>query len=368
MLLIARRKDLALLVLFWVLSNSVLFLLISNIDLDRTFRHAMKVFFIPITLVAIIPLAVLLNEIFQWITRVRRPRVILFTMCIIILLPLVPAYSNFDRCNYADYWYAEDHGRNMLASMLPGALVIPSGDHNTFPLVYLTLVAGERPDVTIADKYGYVDPSLIRSMAQLRKTPLPIGNDLQLKAWLIRQARRPVYYTTRTPPPVDRATFEAVGLIYYLLPEGKQLERDACWNDISYRNHTDPTVIDFGASCILFDFHFFSGLRDIRLGNDKRALAEFSIATRFADGIKESFNNVGSALADHGKFSEAIPYFREASRLGDRYLTPRRNLVRTLERLGRLAETKEVLVDILRIDPTDDTVRRRLNVIQEEEH
>ena len=50
---------------------------------------------------------------------------------------------------------------NMLATMKQNSVIFPSGDHNTFPLIYLLRVKGYRPDITLADKYGYVEPAIV---------------------------------------------------------------------------------------------------------------------------------------------------------------------------------------------------------------
>ena len=327
------------------------------------FRHAMRVFFIPLSLVLVVPLAFLLDQFTAWCQRSLPQAGNILTAGLILSVPLIPAIANYDRCDYSNYWYAYDHGHNILAGMLPDALVFPTGDHNTFPLVYLTLVEGVRPDVLVADKYGYVDPAVLRHTAAALGVPEPEGKNDVLGEWLIRAAHRPVYFTALTRPPVDDATFVPVGLSYHLLPRGKRVDRESCWHKISYRNLRDPAVVDFGASCILFDHYFFSGLRALTLGQRDHALKDFATATRHAQGIKESFNNVGSALADHGYFAEAVQYFQEARRLDPHYLTPRRNLARTFERLGNRDALRESLYEIIRINREDDYARRKLQTL-----
>ena len=111
------------------------------------------------------------------------------TAALLVAGPALQMGHHWKQCSYANYWYAEDHARNLLECMLPRAMLFPSGDHNTFPLVYLTLVEGERPDVLIADIYGYVSPRLL--------VERPPGSPDPPEAWLIKHARRPVYYTVK---------------------------------------------------------------------------------------------------------------------------------------------------------------------------
>jgi hypothetical protein len=72
---------------------------------------------------------------------------------------------------------AEDWGRNLFRCMKPEAIVIPSADHSTFPLIYLQAVEG-CGDVVIADMYGYIEDRTLRDLFRGRtpRVPPPLGD------------------------------------------------------------------------------------------------------------------------------------------------------------------------------------------------
>ncbi len=369
--LVFKKPDVGLLVLFWLISCGPLFLLIANIDLDRKFRHAMQVFFIPISLALSLPLAFSLDRLGHWIRRRAIPFSQPAAAALALAVPLIPLYSNFDRCDYSNYRYAFDHAKAILASTLPNALIFPASDHNTFPLTYLNFVEGVRPDVDIADKYGYVDRAVVEETMQATQRQVDVAgmDDNKLKSWLILNARRPVYYTTKSASPVQSASFVPVGVLYHLLPKGKAIDQDGPWQDIAYRNlEDDRGVTDIAADHILGDFHFFRALDQLRRNRLEEALKNFETAARHIHSIKEGFNNIGSALAEHNRPVEAIPYFQHAAALDAKYLTPQWNLVRLYENLGRLAQAERALQDIAIILPDDHRVYRRLGFIAHELH
>ena len=367
LLLLWRRNPLGWMVMLLFLSCGILFLLVSNIDLDRTFRFAMKVFFIPLSLVLAMSLAFALDGLAARIERHVRGRTRAMIGACVLLVPLLPAISNYRHCDYSNYWYAADHAKNMLASMLPDAIIFPTGDHNTFPLMYLTMVEGVRPDVSIADKYGYVDPALIDSIAEQSGQSVRLTSEQDRQEFIIRHARRPVYCTTKTKPPVENADFLPVGVVYHLLPHGKPLDQDSAWKEIRYQNIEEgPSVQDLGASHILADYYFFTALNELRKGQLETALASFRQSAAPAHGIKENANNIGSALAEHGLADDAVGYFEDARDLDEHYLTPRRNLVRIYEQQERWAQVEELLQEIILITPDDPRPFARLGFIAAE--
>ena len=348
-----RQFRMALLIWLLLFSGGVLFVLMSNIDLDRTFRFAMTVFLIPLSLSLVIPLAWLLNQVLEKLVSASRVMKYVVTG-LVMLLPLLPIVTHYSRCNYSNYWYAEDHARNTLACLLPNAIIFPSGDHSTFPLMYLTMVEGQRPDVRIADKYGYIDPALLDEIAAKVGEPVRLQSESEKEAFIIRNAHRPIYYTTRKNPPVDNAAMVPVGITYHLLPDTKTIDRDEPWTSIRYRNGTDsPTVEDLGASHILFDYLFFMALDQLRKGDSDQALKTFDLALQHMEGIKEPFNNVGSALAEHGFTEQAIDRLEHARSLDKSYAMPRWNLVHLYEKQENLEKVKTLLLELTQITPDD---------------
>ena len=337
--LVVRHRALAILFTCVTLSNIGLFLVLHGIGEARQDIWSSRVFFGTQQLLQSIPLAFGLQTIVFAIKRraemmnfgdmLHRTRSLLGLTP--LLIALVPLQQHWHENNFRNYWYAHDHATNMLASMLPNALVIPSGDHNTFPLVYLTVVQGVRPDVTIADKYGYIEPSLYQNMPVYKgRKPRTRAERDEIEEWLVRTARRPVYYTVKKPPLVPNAKPVPVGVLYHLLPNGKSVDLDAPWRLIHYRNLSLDfrASQDFGADNILADYFFAIAVANLEKGQSQRALDAFADCARNGEGIREVFNNIGCALSEYGFPDHAVRYFDKAIEADGKYSSAYWNLAR----------------------------------------
>lgn len=347
LLMAVRRRWLLLLVGLWLTGTGLTFVVLANYDLDRVSQWAMRVFLIPVSLGLAIPLAVLLDWVYRWLMGAggSRFRAVIVTVFVTLAAPAAPVVSHWRHCDYSNYWLAYDHGRNLLSCMLPNAMIFPSGDHCAFPLVYLVHVERTRADVLIADMYGYVVPKLV--------TGRPADSPDSPEAWLIKKARRPVYYAVKKSPPVANARFVTAGMLYHLLPEGMAFSGEGLFEQCNYRNWRSSTVMDMGARHIHVDYYFFAGLNALEEGNADDALSDFAGAAEYGRGIKEAFNNIGSALAEHGQDAEAEKYLSEAAGLDGRYLTPRWNLFRLSAKHARWDEARRWLTEIIAAAPDD---------------
>ncbi len=346
------------------LAHLGLYTLLLQIGEDRSSLWSCKVFFVAQYAIMALPLGFgaefLLATARRWAAsssgflRERRvSSVISAAGAGMFLLPLVRYWPEN---NYRHYWYAYDHAQNILNSLLPNAILFPTGDHNTFPLLYLTLVERERPDVTLADKYGYIDLALYADMPELggRKPRTPEERN-QIEEWIIRHARRPVYYTVKRDSLVSNAEALPVGLTYHLLPESKTLDEETPWTRIGYRNlRADQRAPrDYGADNILSDYEFFCGVRSLRQADETQALEHFAAAMGYGWGVKEIANNIGSALAENGLTQQALAYFRRASELDPRYATARWNEARVRKALRDWAGAESVFLELAELTPMD---------------
>ncbi|MCG3132474.1 MAG: hypothetical protein FLDDKLPJ_03324 [Phycisphaerae bacterium] len=372
--LMVRNRSVALLWAVLTLSHVLLFLRLHGIGPDRAGIWSSKVFFVQQYIVMGLPLGAGLDALVRttagWFTEASPGSRRWWTSRFVRLLPgcfcLFPLVSFWKENNFRNYWYAGDHARNLLASALPNALIFPSGDHNTFPMIYLTAVEGVRTDVTIADKYGYIDPALYRDMPGFEgRKPRCLQEREQIEEWIVRHARRPVYYTVKKDSPVTNARLHPVGLLYHLLPEGKPFDPDSAWDHIHYRNLDlgGGAPRDFGADNILADHEFFRGLNALRLGRSEDARSAFARCVDYGWGVKEIANNVGSALAEAGQVSEAVSYFKIASTIDPEYTTAWWNLARIQKALGDYPGAREAFVRLAELTPADFRVHGELGFL-----
>lgn len=273
---------------------------------------------------------------------------------VVLVAALLPLKANWSCNNMRHYWYAYDHAKNILDTMLPNAIIFPSGDHNTFPILYLSLVEGYRSDVIIADKYGYIDLNLYRDMPDNPGKPRSKIDRERIEEWIIRHARRPAYYTSHSRPLVPNANLVQAGILYHLLPGRKPFDADSCWSNYRYRNlDGQKAPIDFGASNILSDWEYFQGLRELKRDNPAAALAHFSRSAEYVPEIPQVANNIGSALAEHNQTDEAIRYYRRAADTDPAYDAPRWNLARVYKSRKQYPEAEAVFVELSRVTPDD---------------
>ena len=160
----------------------------------------------------------------------------------VAVLPLVYLVLNYRDQDRSGDWFARDYGEKFLKTLPPGAVYLPSGDHSSFPVLYLQLVEGMRPNVVLADKYGYLDPVFLRRLGADEETAARLSRARREEAdrWLIDHAGRPVFAANkRTILEIPSERFTPVGLLYRVDRERKPLtpmEEDRLWASYSFRN------------------------------------------------------------------------------------------------------------------------------------
>jgi tetratricopeptide (TPR) repeat protein len=287
----------------------------------------------------------------KWRGLATRKPIAIASMIGVLLVPIaVHGREN----NMRHYWYAHDHAQSMLDCMLPNALVFPSGDHNTFPLIYLVEVEGVRPDVRIADKYGYIELDLYRDMPNNPGKPRTREQREAIESWLIRTSKCPVYFTTKRMSPVPNAKVVLAGVIYHLLPEGYDYDEDDPWSRIAYRNIDGiDAPIDHAAMNIVADYYHARGLRAAESGDMAQAKAEFDRVLEWAWGMREIHNNVASALAETDDLDGAIAIYETAAKMDWTYAPARWNLARIFKSLQKYDWAASIFEDLTRASPGD---------------
>jgi hypothetical protein len=358
-------------VLMLSLCHVVAFSFVHGIGHTRTGLWSSQVFFLTQYLLLAVPIAVSIDLLLRFLQRALARfdlrRVVLPVGAFSVLaLPVVPLVQHWSTNNMSKYWYAYDHAWNILRSMEDDAIVFPSGDHNTFPLVYLSLVEGARPDVTIADMYGYIQPVLYMEMpGYAGRLPRSPGEREAIEMWIVDSTTRPVYHTVH--PSVTKASWrvQPEGIVYRLLRSSEESVSDRFGDCIRYRNLEPGKAAprDFGADNILADYAFFQGVHELNQGAPESALSHFEEATRYGVGIREVQNNVGSALAEYGYLEASLEFFRRAAAFDGDYATPRWNEGRILKKLDRIDEAYDAFKELARITPNDFRVHGELGFL-----
>jgi tetratricopeptide (TPR) repeat protein len=110
---------------------------------------------------------------------------------------------------------------------------------------------------------------------------------------------------------------------------------------------------DLGADNVLADYHFFRALETLRHGAKNAALKHFAEAAKCGSGIREVYNNIGSAMAENGLQDEAMPYYEEATKIDPAYKAAWWNLARVAKATDRWDLAEQAFRKLTEIDQED---------------
>jgi Flp pilus assembly protein TadD len=240
-------------------------------------------------------------------------------MLVSILVLLVPcglAATNYARVDRSNDFVAYDFGKGVLASLEEGAVFFAEGDNISFPVYYLTMVEGERPDITIYDREGVVEGTFYVSVpAELRGDARERAR-VAVEVNFLDSTDMPVYYAS------DRAYRGLVELGYGMVPWG------LCYRVVrlqetltglvlpplpALRNLEDEdTIVDFMSRDLLVIYHMRRGAQLLIQNDTTGAHAEYRTAGALAEGNVWAMNSVGVDLLNAGWVEEAAPYFEQA--------------------------------------------------------
>lgn len=313
----SRARCLLLLAVFFVFETACMFII--NFRMTRQDLFSITVFYIPAYMFCSVFLGFAFAEIGKLLVifanRIRLGENANKCFIIAALIPvLLTGYANFSQNDMSNCYYAYDHGKNILDTMEYDSVIFPSGDHNTFPLIYLIHVEKYRSDITLADKYGYVEYELLKDVDSPPLDPAGHISKHWAENWIIKNMGREVYFTVkRSMENLTQYHLEPCGLLYKVVRNNEPAELQNPWNQYYYRNDLyNPDVADYGNANIVADFHYMKGLFLLKTGQNVPALNEFAITKNTGHAIKELYNNIGSALAEHDLVEEAIDYYKRA--------------------------------------------------------
>ena len=331
----------------WILAFSVGLLFILTVSFQRQTLEVNRVFFIPLVLLSAVPAAFGLDRVALFLAAKRpafaRPHL---RWASLLFAPAVLLFLNWSSQDLSRYTIGRDYAEAVLRTLPEGAVYIPTGDHATFPVLYLQDVEGLRPDVFVADKYGYLDPGFLRrigagekELAWLRKAPRA-----EAERWLIDRAGRPVFVNSKhsiLEIPTER--FQNVGLLYRVDRERAPLppeEETRLWNSYRFGNldrdfnwHGAP--LDGAAVCFVSEILTHRAECFYARKRKKKARSFLIRIADVAEEYREILQNTGSLFAEWGMNDRAAFFYRKALSVDPDYAQCRRNYARLLLVQGR---------------------------------
>ncbi len=339
----------------WVTSFG--FILVLNFEIDRQSLWLNNVFWIPAYMTGAVGIGICL----AWLQDHRlahrsAPLLLPACCCGVVASPLLLHYTQNDR---SDYSYAADFGKNVLATLPENAIYFPTADHATFPVLYLQAVEGMRPDVLLANKYGYPEESIYEDMPERTRSSfgqIPNqGQERSIEDWVVRHSQRPVYFTKRRDMgglPGHRLV--TAGLLYRVLRPGEEEQEVDYWSQYRWRT-TDPAATkgELTADYILADYYFMRAVDYLASGERGKAVDALRISLDTGGETKEALNNVGSACAEYGLLEQAQDHLERTLALDPTYVMAQRNLAKVYLQLGEEEKALLRFEDILREAPAD---------------
>jgi tetratricopeptide (TPR) repeat protein len=215
------------------------------------------------------------------------------------------------------YFVSRDYGLNLLKTMAANAIYFPEGDYTVFPILYLQVVEGLRPDVTLASRYAYLDEGIYELMGEDPPTSLSDPRHWEethdvIERVLESAPDRPVYSALRHPVATARVVQD--GLLYrYLRPRERWQPDEGIWEFYDWQTLApDELRGNWTAELILHDYLRARAIW--LLGRNRAAEARPLVdeAHALSHGDPEAIALLGDVYAQGGLHDEALPFYREA--------------------------------------------------------
>ena len=287
-------------------------------------------------LLSVVGLAVWLGMGLDALARRVRPAVSIPISALVVALVLVSHYEESDR---SENWVADRYGRDLLADLPEGAILITEGDDAAFVLDYLVRIEGLRPDVTLYNRMGrgtdvldwseYALPPLRREQLRWRR-----------EAALARGGR-PLFYFVPRRSPISGWVFVPAGLVYRLqAPDDStgvapQIEMG---NALATGFFRDPWVRK-----IQSNYYFMAGEERLWAEDRAGATAAYEQAAAIAFDSRTARFNVALKLFEVGELDRAMDHAAAAAAIDPWQATPYRLMAHIEREQGRYDEARQLL-------------------------
>lgn len=360
-----------------VLAN-VTFTVLRRMPLSADFDAYFITTFICIALLV----SVSLRGVLDWITgRLRSLRNFKGSTVLVppmLVLPAIVCFTNFQRNDMSENYIGSDYAHNILVSLKPNSILFTYRDEETFLPWYLKHVTGEARDVDV------VNPRLMRSdwgTKQVFERDLQIlmprdRSDTSLVRQIIEHyiGKRSIFFRGRVPTAdfMDNYTVLPRGLVIEVLPK----ESDTLYTFVPWTFHGSQTVQDERSRFVL-NYYAERRLKNAgfwkSIGYVDAAVQELEdlcsqLTFAKAADLYEARLLLSELYASNGEFVKALQVLGEADKLasGKWQIYEYRGNIHFMmgDTAGALSDWKESL----RLDPTNDHIRKNVAAVEAGRH
>ena len=284
-------------------------------------------------LLSIVGLAMWLAMGLDALARRVRPVVSTSIAALVVALVLVSHYEASDR---SENWVADHYGRDILADLPEGAILITEGDDAAFVLDYLLRIEGLRPDVTLYNRMGRGTDVLAWSehaLTQLRREQLRWRREAALA-----RGERPLFYLVPRRAPISGWVFVPAGLVYRLQAPDDSTEAASqieMGNALATGFFRDPWVRK-----IQSNYYFMAGEERLWAGDQAGAMAAYEQAAAIALDSRTTRFNVALKLFEVGELDRAMSHAADAAAIDPWQPTPYRLMAHIEREQGRYDEAR----------------------------
>ena len=314
------RRDLS---VFVLVGGAIACNLIAALNYHRD-PNGLPVFY----LLSIVGLAVWLGMGLDALASRVRPLVSVPLAALVVALGLTAHYEASDR---SENWVADRYGRDILADLPEGAILITEGDDAAFVLDYLLRIEGLRPDVTLYNRMGRGTDVLAWSEHAL--TPLRREQLRWRREAALARGERPLFYLVPRRSPISGWVFVPGGLVYRLQAPDDSTEAASqieMGNALAADFFRDPWVRK-----IQSNYYFMAGEERLWTGDRAGAMAAYEQAAATAFDSRTTRFNVALKLFEIGELERAMSHAADAAAIDPWQPTPYRLMARIEREQGR---------------------------------
>jgi len=353
------------------LLNTLVLILILRFTYERENRQRFEPYYLLAWTVCALWLALGTSRALALLVRrleTRRSRLLWVPVAAMAVVPALPLVVNYGDNDRSGFWIARDYSESILKTAGRDAVLFPSADFTTFPLIYLMGVEGQRPDVLLADKTGVLEPEVHELFKGLAPEAARATDDDIIRT-IASRSSRPVYVSNRSVLASDPAySLVPEGLLYRVAPRNRRVTRRDVWGEISVRGVDASAVSSDAMERSLAASYHRMRAEWLLSGGDKERGTEFlRKAAAASPDEHKAMNNLGSLAAEYGLADLASKYFARAIALWPRYKTPRSNLASLALDGSRIDQAERWIEELAKMDPKDRRLpglRSRLNVVR----